>query len=141
MKPAVALFLIAVATVEAQVPRSSPSLDSAMQAFWATGAPDDRGSVKIGDMSAAIQKVIASGASFDDIVARLKAGRAYSRKTTGRVIYSSVVNGQRLDNTLEVPASYDPAKKWPLRVSLHGGVARQPPADGESPRPLTNRMP
>jgi poly(3-hydroxybutyrate) depolymerase len=139
MRTAVAL-LVAVASLEAQVPRSS--LDAAMQTFWAAGAPDEGGRVKIADASAAIQRVIASGASFDDVLAKLKGGRSYSKKPTGRVVYSSSVNGQLLDNTLEVPASYDPAKPWPMRVSLHGGVSRQPPANGEAPaRPLTNRMP
>jgi poly(3-hydroxybutyrate) depolymerase len=140
MKPAAILFVFVAATLEAQVPRSS--LDSAMQMFWSAGAPDDSGRIRIAEASAAIQQVSASGASFDDIHAKLKAGRSYSKKATGRVVYSSIVNGQRLDNTLEVPPNYDPAKRWPMRVSLHGGVSRQPPADGEAPpRPLTNRMP
>jgi poly(3-hydroxybutyrate) depolymerase len=141
MRTALAV-LMAISTLEAQVPRTSSTLDAAMQTFWAAGAPDEGGRVRIADTSAAIQNVIASGASFDDILAKLKAGRGYSKKATGRVVYSSSVNGQRLDNTLEVPASYDAAKPWPMRVSLHGGVSRQPPAEGGTPaRPLANRMP
>jgi dienelactone hydrolase len=38
-----------------------------------------------------------------------------------------------------VPDGYDPAKQWPLRVQLHGGVGRLPPQRGGQPaRPLTN---
>jgi dienelactone hydrolase len=50
-------------------------------------------------------------------------------------------HGLALDNVLEVPADYDPARTWPLRVSLHGGVGREAPGPGEPPaRPLTNRI-
>ena len=32
----------------------------------------------------------------------------------------------RSTTSIEIPAEYDPAKKWPLRVQLHGGVGRLP---------------
>jgi poly(3-hydroxybutyrate) depolymerase len=51
------------------------------------------------------------------------------------------VGSTALDNVLDVPANYDPAKAWPLRVSLHGGVGRQPPGPADPPaRPLNNRI-
>jgi hypothetical protein len=37
-----------------------------------------------------------------------------------------------------VPAEYDAAKKWPLRVQLHGGVGRDLRDD---PQPQSARMP
>ena len=46
-----------------------------------------------------------------------------------------------LDNIVEIPAEYDPARAWPLRVSLHGGVGREAPGPGDPPaRPLANRI-
>jgi predicted esterase len=72
----------------------------------------------------------------------LKAGRAYEAGKKGRVTITTIVRDQTLDNVLEVPVDYDPAKRWPLRVSLHGGVGRRPPQQGDDPpRPLSNRTP
>jgi dienelactone hydrolase len=68
--------------------------------------------------------------SFDTAYARLKAGRTYEKEATGRVELPTDVAGIRLDNVLEVPADYDPARRWPLRVQLHGGVGRQAPEPG-----------
>ena len=82
----------------------------------------------------------------DDVLeqtfARLKTGRTYGREKTGRITLTTIERDQTLDNVLEVPADYDPAKRWPLRVTLHGGVGRRPPQQGdEPPRPLSNRTP
>src|SRR5262245_51699034 len=90
--------------------------------------------------SPAPQALAASGASFDDVFAQLKKGRAYERQKTRRIELPSRVGGTALDNAFDVPANYDAARAWPLRVSLHGGVGRQPPGPGEPPaRPLNNR--
>jgi poly(3-hydroxybutyrate) depolymerase len=81
-------------------------------------------------------------AALEQALARLKAGRTYSAAKTGSITINTTARGQSLDNVLEVPASYDPSKRWPLRVSLHGGVGRRPPEQaGERPRPLSNRTP
>ena len=80
--------------------------------------------------------------SFDEAWRRLKDGRPYAPLPTGRVDLPSSDHGTRLDNVLEVPADYVPGRKWPLRVSLHGGVGRPAPGPGDDPpRPLTNRIP
>ncbi len=85
---------------------------------------------------------IGRGVPFDEVWRRLKEGRAYSSQSTGRVDLPSSDHGAQLDNVLEVPADYVPARAWPLRVSLHGGVGRPAPGPGDQPaRPLTNRIP
>ena len=109
-------------------------LDARIQAFWSAATA--------AEIRAATQQIQASGAAFDDLAARLKAGRRYANARTGRVPLPSQVLGVALDNVVEVPANYDPARAWPLRVSLHGGVGREaPPTAGPPPRPLTNRTP
>ena len=81
-------------------------------------------------------------ASFDEVWGRLKSGRTYGAERTGRIDLPSVDHGNRLDNVLEVPADYVPARSWPLRVTLHGGVGRPAPRSGDEPaRPLANRIP
>ena len=84
----------------------------------------------------------ASSGEFDQEYARLKKGRDYTSRKTGRIDLPSPDRGLLLDNVLEVPADYDPARTWPLRVALHGGVGRTPPDPDEKPaRPLSNRIP
>src|SRR5678815_5806041 len=128
-----AIVGLAIAAVAAQRPGSSSALDAAMKAFW-----DADGQ---GDAEKAAKLVVASGASFDDVRERLKAGRPYGTAKTGRVEMMTRDHALVLDNILEVPADYDPARAWPLRVSLHGGVGREAPGPGDPPaRPLTNRI-
>ena len=78
---------------------------------------------------------------YDEMAARLQAGPGYQSARTGRITLPTSDRGVSLDNVLEVPADYDPARRWPLRVSLHGGVGRAAPGPGDPPaRPLTNRI-
>src|SRR5688572_32868861 len=82
--------------------------------------------------------------AFDAEYARLKAGRTYKKEAAGTHVMVTTVGGLRLDNVIEVPRDYDPARKWPLRVQLHGGVGRPAPRPGEESggRPLnSSRIP
>jgi poly(3-hydroxybutyrate) depolymerase len=104
-----------------------------MRVFWEAG--------DTGDAERAATQVVSSGATVDDIRARLKAGRSYAKQKTGRIELPTRDRGTSLDNVVEIPADYDPARAWPLRVSLHGGVGRDAPGPGDRPaRPLTNRI-
>jgi dienelactone hydrolase len=130
----VVLATISAAALSGQAPPASSRLDVAMRAFW--DADEQSGAEK------AAKQVLASGASFDEIRGRLKAGRPYVKQKTGRVELKSRDHGIALDNIVEIPEDYDPARAWPLRVSLHGGVGREAPGPGDPPaRPLTNRIP
>jgi poly(3-hydroxybutyrate) depolymerase len=125
------LVSAAVAVTALTAAPAPAALDAAMRAFLEADG---------GKATAAARTVLASGASFDDIAAALRRGRAYVAKPTGRVPLPTRVNGVDLDNLVEIPADYTPDHPWPLRVSLHGGVGRPAPRAGESPgRPLSNR--
>ncbi|MGE3402604.1 MAG: dienelactone hydrolase family protein [Vicinamibacterales bacterium] len=80
---------------------------------------------------------------FASEYARLKAGKTYTAQGPGIHRLDTFVNGTLLDNTLDVPEGYDPAKPWPLRVQLHGGVGRMPPEPGQATRNTLdpNRIP
>lgn len=120
-----------VSTVSGQTARTPASLDAAFAAFWDADNP--------GEAEREGQRVVAAGASFDRVWAQLKTGRTYKKDATGAQEMATTVHGTRLDNVVEIPADYDPARKWPLRVQLHGGVARSAPAAGEpAGRPLTS---
>jgi hypothetical protein len=76
---------------------------------------------------------------FDETYARLKQGRVYSRD-----VPRGVTQGSRRTETgeyfytLDIPESYDPARKYQVRVQLHGGVGRieasTPPRSGSNAR-------
>jgi poly(3-hydroxybutyrate) depolymerase len=127
----VAALMSAITVSRAQTPQAP--LDAAFRAFW--DADNPAAAERLTD------RIVSAGASFDAIEARLKAGRPYAKQKSGRVPFSSTVDGMTLDNVAEVPDDYDAAHPLALRVSLHGGVGRPAPARGEQLRPLTNRIP
>jgi hypothetical protein len=74
---------------------------------------------------------------FEETYARLRQGRVYSRD-----VPRGVVQGSRRTETgeyyytLDIPESYDPARKYQVRVQLHGGVGRI--ESSEPPRSASN---
>jgi len=80
--------------------------------------------------------------TFDQAWARLKKGRTYGPEKTGRFsITYPADNNLEFDNVVEVPADYDPARTWPLRVQLHGGVGRPSPSAAQPGRPTAQSAP
>jgi predicted esterase len=72
-------------------------------------------------------------ADFDADWQRLKHGREYRPAKTGTITYRfAVVEGSSFETTIDIPETYDPARRWPVRVQLHGGVSR--PLEGRPPR-------
>src|SRR6185503_10104722 len=72
-----------------------------------------------------IDAVVASGVSFEDALARLKKGRNYrSDVPRGIVKLSHQIGGEEFPYLLDVPEKYDPARKYQVRIQLHGGVGR-----------------
>ena len=101
--------------------------------------------------AAVVGERIATAVDFDTAYARLKKGRAYLDEKRGE--YSlrwRSKTGPFFNNLVDVPADYDPSRKWPLRVQLHGGVGRpspnsvppgrQPPSPGAAPARVPNRI-
>jgi len=105
---------------------AAKDIDTAFKAFWAAGTIDDA--------AKAIPDIVGSGVTFADASERLHAGRTYSASVpTGVVRTSYRAHGTEFFYDINVPASYDPAKKYPVRVHLHGGVSRpsnQPRGNG-----------
>ena len=113
------LALIALALCLAPAPASpTDTLDAAMSEFWR----------EAGDSDAArqIDRVIRTGASFDEVYARLAAGRPYAADVPkGELSWQSrIAGGAVLSTTVVVPPGYDPKARYPVRFFLHGGVAR-----------------
>ena len=78
------------------------------------------------EAAAASDQIVASGVGFDTAFGRLEQGRVYSRDVPRGVVQGSYRSetGEYF-YTLDVPESYDPARKYQVRVQLHGGVGRR----------------
>jgi len=78
---------------------------------------------------------------FDLLYGRLKEGRKYLDEKRGQYAMRwKSKTGPFFNNIADVPEDYDPAKKYMLRVQLHGGVGRPSPtaqAPGRQPAPDT----
>ena len=93
--------------------------DALFDRFFAAENPAD---------AAVVGEQISAAVDFETAYARLKKGRTYLDEKRGE--YSlrwRSKSGPFFDNVVDVPVDYDPSRKWPLRVQLHGGVGRPSP--------------
>jgi predicted esterase len=75
------------------------------------------------EAAARADAVVRAGMGFDDVHARLKQGREYSPEVPrGVVRLRHRIAAGEFEYSVEVPRSYDPARAYPVRVQLHGGV-------------------
>ena len=97
----------------AMAPR--PDVNATFDAFWAAESPEAAARL--------IDDIVKSGVTFDDAYRRLKHGRSYASQETGRVSLSNrTPDGVQHFFTLNIPSTYDPARKYQVRFHLHGGV-------------------
>ena len=109
-----AVFLAAFVTL-----RAAPAdLDAAFARFWS--AKDPAAAAKVST------DIARSGASFDEVYQSLKRGRPYvSNVPTGSILSKRVAVAGEFEYVVEVPAGYDPSKRYQVRIQLHGGVNRE----------------
>ena len=100
---------------------AAPSVDEAFQAYW------DAASVPAA--ATAATAIVQSGVDFEAAFARLRTGRTYAADAP-RGVQTLVRRTAAGDfpYTIDVPATYDPATRYQVRVQLHGGVMRPDPA-------------
>ena len=91
-------------------------VNGAFDAFFAAESPDAAARL--------VDDVVKSGVTFDEAYRRLKQGRSYTAQPTGMVRLTSRLHPGSIDHhfALNIPASYDPLKKYQVRFQLHGGV-------------------
>jgi predicted esterase len=88
-----------------------------------------------GAAAAAAESVAASGIDVREAIARLETGRTYTPMPPGAsTVRFTASDGTVIESLIEVPTSYAPGRRWPVRVQLHGGVSR--PASGGDARPV-----
>src|SRR6266481_3998993 len=104
MKPIrFALILISIAAFAASAGSQSQTtskIGAAFEKFWAAKSP--------GEAERKVDDIIKTGATFDEAMRRLKAGRAYTSQKTGIVMLSNrTQDGVEHFYALNVPANYD----------------------------------
>jgi hypothetical protein len=112
---AVAAAVVAATVTATLAAQSGPlSVDAAFQKFWDAKSP--------AEASRQIDAVVKTGVSFDEALRRFRQGRTYGPQKTGVVMTTDKAGGVEHYYAVNVPASYDPAKKYQVRFQLHGGV-------------------
>ena len=82
-------------------------------------------------------------ADFEETYKRLAQGRAYSKDVQrGELEWKGfITGGVELATTVVIPGDYDPQRKYPVRIFLHGGIARPAPQESNSNnRPRRRRL-
>ena len=133
MKPlCVALLFISLALPASA--QDSSTIDAAFQRFWAAKSPTEA--------ERSVDAILKSGITFDEAFQRLKAGRNYTTQKTGIIMLRTRGKNGLPDEhhyALNVPANYDPEKRYQVRFQLHGGVGGRansaPRGNGEAPLP------
>jgi predicted esterase len=74
----------------------------------------------------AIDKIVKSGADPAEVERLLVAGRSYPKpeKTGWLIRENKCADGRTRPFNLYIPDNYDPAKKYPVVIELHGGISR-----------------
>ena len=124
LPPLVAALVAAVLWLPALASSAlAQELAAAVDAFWAASASDD--------IDDAVETILALEPDIDPLWTRLRAGGAYDADVTpGRqVLTRENADGVEYRYEIFVPDDYDSVRRYPVRVYLHGGVAR-PRRDG-----------
>lgn len=90
---------------------------AAFQKYWAATDPS-----AAGQLIAEIEK---SGVTFDEAWRILRQGRTYKAQPNGVfMLKNRTADDIEHYYAVNVPANYDPAKKYQVRFQLHGGIGR-----------------
>jgi hypothetical protein len=91
------------------------TVDAAFEAFWSASSPAEAGRLAA--------DLLGSGISFDTAYRRLQRGRSYGSRDTGVVrMDNRTLDGVEHFFAVTVPDTYDPARRYQVRIQLHGGV-------------------
>ena len=113
-----ATFVGALGLLTLGPPMFAQELESAVDTFWAAGSA--------GEIDAAVVAILALDPGIEPLWPLIRAGAAYEGDAPrGRQLLSREnTDGVEYRYELYVPDDYDPARRYPVRVYLHGGVAR-----------------
>ena len=107
---------------------SADPVDAAFARFWAATSPIEAAPLA--------EQIVKTGVAFDEAWDRLRRGRAYAAQKTGVVFLSNrTEDGVEHNFAVDIPAGYDPARRYQVRFQLHGGIGartdNRPRGNGE----------
>lgn len=116
--------VVAVAALRAEQ-SAAAQLDAAIAMFWAATSDDE--------VVEARTAILATEPDIEAIWSRLRTGRTYERDVpTGRqLLVRDNSDGTVHEYAALIPDGYDPDTRYPVRVYLHGGVARPKRENGQ----------
>ena len=100
------------------LPAGAQKIGTAVEAFWAAETQDE--------IDAAVDALLALDPEIEPLFTRLRAGRSYGADVPrGRQLFTRQnADGTEFRYEAYIPESYDPTRRYPVRVYLHGGVSR-----------------
>jgi len=124
----VCLLLLCSAFTAAQPTIAALRINEAFEKFWDAKSPKE--AAKLTD------EIVKTGVTFDEALRRLKAGRTYAAQKSGVAQFTNQTrDGIEHYYAVNVPANYDPARRYQMRFQLHGGVGgrldNKPRGNGE----------
>ncbi len=122
--PLLRIILVCIVCIEVppgalagEDPIEKDPLELALERFWAA-----RGDAQVGE---AIEKVLAVDPDFEELLTRLRRGRRYIADVPrGKIITKRRFAGHDHPCMIFIPEQYDPARSWPVRWDLHGGMGQ-----------------
>jgi len=99
--------------------RAESGTEAAFQHFFAADSPDAA--------ARNAEEIEKAGVTFDEAWRRLNQGRSYAAQQSGVVLLKNrTEDGVEHAYAVNVPAGYDPARRYQVRFQLHGGVGGRP---------------
>ena len=97
---------------------SAQGLEPAVGGFWAAGSPEE--------IDRAVDRVLALGPGIESLWPLVRAGAAYDADVPRgrRLLTRRNAEGVEYRTVAWIPPDYDPVRRYPVRVYLHGGVSR-----------------
>ena len=93
----------------------APAADAAFEALWSASSP--------AEATLLVDPILRAGVNFDEAYKRLQRGRSYVARDSGVVrMENRTPDGVEHFFAVNVPGTYDPARRYQVRIQLHGGV-------------------
>jgi membrane-associated protease RseP (regulator of RpoE activity) len=111
----IAVIVVCAAGFSGRPAAQSSALDAAFSTFWSASSPEEAARLA--------EPIVRAGVTFDEAYRRLRQGRTYAARDTGVVrMENRTSDGVEHLFAVNVPDTYDPARRYQVRIQLHGGV-------------------
>ena len=111
------VWTVARRVARVQAAGETAAVDEAFARFWKARDREAAGK--------AARAIVSLGVPFDEALARLRRGRLYATAVRRGLVHADrrTIFGN-FSYDLWIPDHYDPARRYPVHVQLHGGVSR-----------------